>query len=317
MTTDIVLSPAAPLAVAAHAADAAAARSVFAAYRQRRAANTLRRQNADLALFAQFLQAAGVATAPTATDPLTWSGVTWGLLAAFVQWQLTQGYAIGSINVRLATIKAYCKLAMQAGTITTQEYALIKVVQGFRHREGRQLDRERETTRVGAKKAAPTPISTAQARLLKEQDDPGDALLMCLLLDHGLRCGEIVPLQVGDIDTQQGTLVFYREKVDLTQTHELTMDTLRAALRYVPTRSAGPLFDGKQRDLNRRVGQLGGALGLEKLSPHDCRHYWATAALRGGTDLKSLQDAGGWTSPAMPLRYAESRAVANKGVRLR
>ncbi len=68
--------------------------------------------------------------------------------------------------------------------------------------------------------------------------------------------------------------------------------------------------------INKRVGFLGQQIGLKGLSPHDCRHYWATSASRGGTDIKSLQDAGGWKSPAMPLRYVESTAVANKGVRL-
>ena len=38
--------------------------------------------------------------------------------------------------------------------------------------------------------------------------------------------------------------------------------------------------------------------------------------MRGGTDLKSLQDAGGWKSPAMPLPYVESQAAANQGVKL-
>ncbi len=68
--------------------------------------------------------------------------------------------------------------------------------------------------------------------------------------------------------------------------------------------------------INKRVGFLGEQIGVHGLSPHDCRHYWATSATRGGTDLKSLQDAGGWKSPAMPLRYVESQAIANKGVRL-
>ncbi len=68
--------------------------------------------------------------------------------------------------------------------------------------------------------------------------------------------------------------------------------------------------------INKRVGFLGAKIGLMGLSPHDCRHYWATSATRGGTDLKSLQDAGGWKSPAMPMRYVESQVVANKGVRL-
>ncbi len=29
-----------------------------------------------------------------------------------------------------------------------------------------------------------------------------------------------------------------------------------------------------------------------------------------------LQDAGGWNSPAMPLRYVEKAKIANQGVRL-
>jgi integrase len=68
--------------------------------------------------------------------------------------------------------------------------------------------------------------------------------------------------------------------------------------------------------INKRVGFLGQEAGLLGLSPHDCRHYWATSATRGGTDLKSLQDAGGWKSPAMPMRYVESTAIANQRVKL-
>jgi hypothetical protein len=40
------------------------------------------------------------------------------------------------------------------------------------------------------------------------------------------------------------------------------------------------------------------------------------AATRAGTPIKALQDAGGWNSPNMPLRYAESAEIANEGVRL-
>jgi integrase len=70
------------------------------------------------------------------------------------------------------------------------------------------------------------------------------------------------------------------------------------------------------RSINERVDQLGEAIGIKGLSPHDCRHYYATDAIRNGTDIKSLQDASGWNSPAMSLRYAESAKVANSGVKL-
>jgi len=64
-----------------------------------------------------------------------------------------------------------------------------------------------------------------------------------------------------------------------------------------------------------RVASLGESIGIDTLSPHDCRHYWATKASRNRTPLDRLQDAGGWSSPAMPLRYIQSAAIANEGGR--
>ena len=55
---------------------------------------------------------------------------------------------------------------------------------------------------------------------------------------------------------------------------------------------------------------------VEGLSAHDLRHTWATRAARNGTPIDRLQDAGGWNSPAMPLRYVEAAKVANEGVRV-
>jgi hypothetical protein len=46
-----------------------------------------------------------------------WHGITAGLIEAFIAWQKLQGYAIGSINVGLATAKAYCYLAFDAGIL--------------------------------------------------------------------------------------------------------------------------------------------------------------------------------------------------------
>jgi integrase len=49
---------------------------------------------------------------------------------------------------------------------------------------------------------------------------------------------------------------------------------------------------------------------------HDLRHTWATCAARNATPLDRLQDAGGWSSTAMRLRYVEATKVANEGVRV-
>ena len=69
------------------------------------------------------------------------------------------------------------------------------------------------------------------------------------------------------------------------------------------------------RGITKRVRILGERVGLRGLSAHDCRHYWATQAAKD-TPLDRLQDAGGWSSYAMPLRYIESAMIANQGVQL-
>lgn len=299
-------------------------------YQGRKSQQTLRRQRADIALFEQFLASAGYPVKGLAYDLAKWNIVTWGLIEAFNRWQLTQGYATGSINVRLATIKVYVQLAAKAEHIPHQEFALIKTVRGYHQSDARNVDEKREQTRrPEAKKALPVSLSPVHAKLLKEQPNTvrgrRDALLMCLLLDHGLRVSEVADLDISSVNLQSGQLTIYRHKTNKTQIHDLTPDTYKAARLYLADCESdqGPLFVGicsKDRvstsSLNERVTQLGKAIGITGLSPHDCRHYYATDAIRNGTDIKSLQDAGGWNSPAMPLRYAESAQVANSGVKL-
>jgi integrase len=178
-------------------------------------------------------------------------------------------------------------------------------------------------------------LTEAQAAELKryQPDTPQgrrDALLLCLLLDHGLRAGEVAALQVTDLDLAAGELRLYRPKADKIQIHRLTRDTLSAAKAYVQAGDApsiGPLLGAPRRGgrldsagwstrkLSERVRVLGRAVGVEGLSAHDLRHYWATRAARNGAPLDRLQDAGGWSSPAMPLRYVEAAKVANEGVK--
>jgi integrase len=311
-----------------------ASESIFSDYRERTAANTLRRQRADLALFTEYLSQAGMQLTvdKLLAHPTAWAGITHGLVDGFVRWQLSLGYAIGSVNVRLSTVKKYCELATRAGAMEVSTLAMVKLVEGYSHKAGRNVDEKRETTRIGAKKAEAISISAEQARLLKQQPDTPqgrrDAFLMCLLLDHGLRCSEIADLTVDDIDMSTGTFSFYREKVDKQQRHELTRDSLIAATRYFAVASPeeslmmgsrkGGKLEGRmsERAITARMNHLCQAIDVEGASAHDGRHAWATIAIAAGTDIASLQEAGGWNSPAMPLRYVNAAKIANQGVKL-
>ena len=74
-----------------------------------------------------------------------------------------------------------------------------------------------------------------------------------------------------------------------------------ALARKIALKEAGNKEDAKQLDIWR-------------LSAHDCRHYWATRAVKRNTDLFRLQEAGGWNSLVMPRRYVEAAEIANQGM---
>jgi integrase len=328
-----------PLENLGQAANQAASGGTFADYQRRKAFNTLRRQTKDLNLFAEYLESKGVTVGDLASEPAAWRGITWGLVKAFMMWMLNQGYATATVNMRISTVKVYAKLAAQAGEIPSAELALILTVTGYRQKEARRIDKEREAhgvpTRTGRKKAQWVSLTAEQARQLKTMhaDTPQgrrDALILCLLLDHGLRVGEVSGLQVTDFDLRAGELRFYRPKVDKTQTHRLSRATLQAAKAYftADAPAMGPLLRGSRKGgkltesgmseqaITERVRILGEQIGVPGLSAHDCRHFWATHAARNRTPLDRLQDAGGWNSPAMPMRYIEAAKIANMGVNL-
>lgn len=326
----------AAISLAGQVADSHAAQGVFHDYASRKALNTIKAQAADLTVWADYLAAAGIPEVPGAavlqSEPNAWTGVSWGLVKGFVQWQLANHHAVASINRRLSTVKTYAKLAMQAGAIDTQQYALIATVTGYSDKEVSRINGGRLVTRRGHKKAATVVIDAEQAKELKSQPDTPqgrrDALLMCLLLDHGLRVGEVVLLQVGDFDLRAGTVVFTRPKVSKEQKHKLSADTLRVLRSWIDAGDCapfGPLLRGSnksgklteagisERAIQGRVKALGERVGLTVLSPHDCRHYWATS-WAGKVDLFRLQEAGGWNSLTMPRRYVKRAEVANEGM---
>ena len=330
------------------AANHFAGQAVFDQYRGLIADNTRRTQDAGLELFAEFLnekfdwKASGERLSIMAE---AWSEITHGLVTAFVYWQLDRGYAVSTVNARLSTIKRYAKLAYKAGTLTGAEYGMIKAVEGFQKKQYARIDAQRENEGIDTrrkvsrgmfdgqgkpvgtiKKASSVLIPEDRADMLKEQpDDPQgrrDRLLMCLLLDHGLRVSEVAILERENIDLENGVMTIYRPKVDRTENHKMTGDTWRAARAYLEQDApeTSGIWRGSRRgrkltnaslsirSINNRVRALGERVGIEGLSPHDCRHYGATLdAPRLG--MRGLMDKYGWTSAQTAIGYIESAKV--------
>lgn len=312
------------------------ANRAFKDYQDRVDPNTLKRQKYDIELFCRFIASKNVIVSKEGllSNPSAWLGITHGLIDSFSKWMISEGFAIGSINVRLSTVKTYFKLAAKAGYVDNDEAVKAHFIKGYSHKQGLNIDERREEKRKEkSKKAQPVTLTKEQMELLKKHPETPqgrrDALLMCLLLDHGLRCGEVADLTRADIQLTSGLMTFYREKTKEQDKQKLTSDTLVALMRYFEVyQPTGKLLAGShksgllmgemsRRAITRRVQVLGQQiLGIENLSAHDCRHAWVEAAIRGGTNIKTLQQAGGWSSPAMPLRYTTKAEISNEGVKL-
>lgn len=352
------LIPQASGAQVAAIADQVAAGHVLQDYKARKSEETKRKQHFDLEVFTMYLQAARFpVTSQLEHDLSAWSNISHGLVDGFLKWSIQRGDKTTTINSRLSTIQKYCELAKRAGFLSPDQQSKIRAVKGYRGKDARNLNELRgdQTGHEHAKKATPVLFAPAHAALMKRnaanargKNAARNLLIICLLLDHGLREEEIANLNMSAISLQAATLAFYSHKTDSYHTHDLTPDSLQAARLYLATVPAQreqdqPLFPGiehhrersaynpmktaksarrqsdqriAERTIAHIVAKIGAAIGLEHLSPHDCRHYVATDALRNGTDVKSLQGLLGHSSPAMSLKYAELAKVANKDVKL-
>lgn len=302
----------------------------FEAFFDGKAANTLRSYETALDRFVEFLDSVQFMPSDMRHDPLAWRNVTHGLVKAFKQWLLNSGDSIATVNARVAVVRKFVALAFEAGCISGDENERIQGVKGYGKSEAVKINQKRQTPRKGHKKAKAVKITDEHAKALKTRpmtpQGARDAVIMCLLLDHGLRVGELAELKVSDIDLESGEMTFYRSKVDKTQTHILSGDTRKALavwLEYAPkesfllraSRKGGELTDAGMttQAITYRVNTLGKALGIERLSAHDCRHYWTTY-WSSKVSLFRLQEAGGWSSLAMPRRYVDDAKIANEGM---
>ena len=179
-------------------------------------------------------------------------------------------------------------------------------------------------------------LTPDQAAALRQQPDTPqgrrDGLLLALLLDHGLRVGEVAGLQVTDLDLAVGELRFYRPKVDKIQTHTLTPAARRAARAYIEAGDApamGPLLRASQkggqltgagltvRALTDRVRTLGAAVALAGLSAHDLRHYWATGRRATGPRWTGCRTPAAGHRRRCPCATSKRARLRTRGSSLR
>jgi integrase/recombinase XerC len=242
--------------------------------------HTLRSYEDDLALYSSYLaEIQGPAADPSAVDSIR--------LRRYSAWLTGRGYASSTVARRLASLRSFFRFLRREGLVASDPSA------GLRNpKQARRLPRLLRVDEV-IRLLEGVPVDTA----------PGirDRAMLETLYGGGLRVGELVALNVGDIDDDQGLLRVRgkgrRER--LAPIGAMAVDWLK---RWMPLRrpkaAREPAVFLNQRGSRlsaRSVGRLleGHLLraGLvDSASPHTLRHSFATHLLDRGADLRSVQE---------------------------
>jgi len=150
--------------------------------------------------------------------------------------------------------------------------------------------------------------------------DRRDEALVRLMVETGLRAGEVVTMTVPDVDLARGSAVIHRGKGGKGRVVPFGPHTGRALDRYLRARRTHRLADttalwlgdrgkgftyfGLHAALKNRALQA----GITGFHPHLLRHTAAHRWLAAGGSEGGLMAVAGWTRPDRLLRYTRARA---------
>jgi integrase/recombinase XerD len=150
--------------------------------------------------------------------------------------------------------------------------------------------------------------------------DKRDEAIIRLMTETGARAGEILALEVGDVDLSAGLAVIRRGKGGKARRVPFGPRTGAAIDRYIRARRRHRLAStpvlwlgqgGKQFSYYALRGTLryrAARAGITGLHPHMLRHTAADRWLSAGGSEGGLMAVAGWTRPDMLLRYTRARA---------
>jgi integrase len=170
-------------------------------------------------------------------------------------------------------------------------------------------------------------LTDEQLRLLikgcngKEFIDRRDEAIVRLMAETGLRAGEVLAMQLADVDLQQGRAIVRRGKGGKGRAVPFGPQTAAAIDRYIRTRrshrlaSTGELWLGgggqtfSYHGLNLALKRRAQVAGITGFHLHLMRHTAATRWLRAGGSEGGLMAVAGWSTRSMVDRYTGASAA--------
>ena len=155
----------------------------------------------------------------------------------------------------------------------------------------------------------------------KSLQDRRDEAIVRLMAETGLRAGEVLALQVSDVNVHDGLVTVVRGKGGKGRVAPFGSQTAQAIDRYLRTRRSHRLADtgalwvgggGKSfgyHGLRAVLKDRAKAAGIDGFHLHLLRHTAATRWLRAGGSEGGLMTVAGWSTRSMIERYTGASAA--------
>jgi len=263
--------------------------------------NTLAAYQNDLNQFLVFLQ-----QLPSEQRPDSWNKVTRDHIVSYILDLKEREYASSTVARKVAAVKSFFKFMETTGHIKTNPA------------------KDMETPR--AEKHLPATISAEEIDRLMEApagQDPAslrDRAMLELLYATGLRVSELVALNIDDVDLDEGTVrcLGKGKKERILPIYDRAREVLENYVHNGRPKLLGANKDEPALFLNRRGTRLTRQglwliikryvqdVGIkENVTPHTLRHSFATHMLKGGADLRSVQQLLGHANISTTQIYTQ------------
>ena len=199
-----------------------------------------------------------------------------------------------------------------AATTIARKVAATRSFFGFLKSEGIiQTDPTENMSSPSVGKSLPKPITISQVRQLLEQpaklntvEAKRDKAMLELLYASGMRISELVSLNLGDVNTDEGFVKCFGKghKERIVPIYEQAARSVQEYIaetrpKLAHKKDGVALFLNPRGDRLTRQGfwqklkEYAKSAGLDaKISPHTLRHSFATHMLSGGADLRAVQE---------------------------
>jgi integrase/recombinase XerD len=138
-----------------------------------------------------------------------------------------------------------------------------------------------------------------------------DRIALLLLVDCGLRVTELVTIKLKNINLHDLSIMI-NGKGGKTKNVYLSEKTVKHLDDYVSKLHGEFLFPINRSDANQshrsrrffedRLSELCEKAGIERITPHQLRHYFATHTLSNGADVKAVSEMLGHADVGITLK---------------